>query len=304
MILELGILFLGIILHSFWFFGIISSKVLVPLIDSLLITIILFYYFPRKKKNKTTPVKKPNFPYPAIFAHHENFFIIHWKKKYFANDRGKLPLDRIAYLKARYKVGPFMRYRYSNELTVPFFKKIAQGTIEGNCNDDAMLDDIHPRIFLTEFTEKYVQYRALLYYAQQTPNVDTKYQITCLKDSDEAINPQVQQDIFASSRTGSTVPASILDDRFRIASDIASGFEETEESARKKMEFEEQIEASKKKLEDVQGVFHIIKQGKTLNHTIRDERAPSINNNTKESNLHKFFPFFCERKKKEEDSEK
>ncbi|GBM80556.1 hypothetical protein AVEN_91664-1 [Araneus ventricosus] len=304
MLLEFGIILCLVILgHLCWFDGFIDSEILIPFIDFILIFLMIYVYFRKRKREKVVFRKRPTIEHSAPI-HQQGFIISRWKKLHSANDGGKLPLNRLAYLKARYRIGPFMRYRYADELSIPFFRAIAEKSVKTNLKDNVIQDECHPRAFVTEFTDKYLQYRALLYYAQETENVDADYQVTSPEDNIIRESSSDEQNIVAGARIGSTIASRILDERFLIASDIAPGFEETEDAKRKRQEFEEQLEVSKKKLEDVEGVFHIIKQGKQLNHTVRDER-PECDSEADEAfiNLRKIFPFIRS-KKKDNDFEK
>ncbi|KAF8773764.1 hypothetical protein HNY73_016395 [Argiope bruennichi] len=252
----------------------------------------------KRKKEKIVFRKSPTIVHFAPIRH-QDFLISRWKRLYLGNDKGKLPLNRLAYLKARYRIGPFMRYRYANELSITFFREIAERPVKTNWNDNVIQDECHPRKFVTEFTDKYLQYRALLYYAQETENVDADYQITIPEDNIIRESSLDEPVVLADTYKASTIASRIIDERFLVASDIAPGFEETEDAIRKRQEFEDYLEASKKKLEDVQGVFHIIKQGRQLKHTVRDERQ-KYESETDEAvcnNLRKFFPFSrCKKK--------
>ncbi|GFT70005.1 uncharacterized protein TNCV_5108981 [Trichonephila clavipes] len=299
MLLKLGIILVLVISgHILWLCGFLRCEIFVLIVDILILASLPYFYFHSRKETYIPPKKLiPVTPIPEIES--PNLYISRWWQLHAVNGDGRLPLNRLAYLKAKYRMGPFMKYRYAEELSTPFFKKLSQPPTKAKRYDDNVMEDCHPQLFVTKFTNKYLQYRSLLYYMQGIPNANVKYQVTFPEDPTSL--PEKTSSSSAESKTA--VPI-ISEESFLVASDIAPGFEETEETERKRLEFEKQIEESRKKLEDVQGVFHIIKQGKQLNHTIRDEKCSKISSDADEScyGLRRLFRF--SRTKRKESSEK
>ncbi|GFT22547.1 uncharacterized protein NPIL_442431 [Nephila pilipes] len=255
-----------------------------------------YVYFYSKKESKIVVghPKKPTFiSFPKSTFEPKNFYISHWKQLHSINSEGRLPLNRLAYLKAKYRMGPFMKYKYCDELSVSFFRKLAQPPMKTNRSDEDLMLDCHPQCLVTKFTNKYLQYKSLLYYVQGIQNADVNYQLSVPENDIQSSSSTVRD----SSLTSET--PIISEEPYLIASDIAPGFEETEESERKRLEFEKQMAESRKKLEDVEGVFRIIKQGKKLHHTIRDEKCPQFPSDEDDScyGLRRIFTFGRKKKK-------
>lgn len=261
-----------------WIFQLVNSNIILPLIDTLLIFIILYSYFFIRKKEKIRRKAKP--PKPTVLPKpSKNKFIMYWKSKHLRDSYGNLPLDRLAYLKARYKIGPFRRY--PSELTLSYLKNRAEST--GKFSDISP-DEVHPKILMSAYTHKYIQFRALLYRLQEIQNVDFPYQFT-LPNTAAAESSSSDME-----RRMTMIPSTLSEEQLLNENDMMRVyFEESEEETRKRREFRREMEKARKKLENVENVFSMMRQ------TDKDNKVSENNMDDSKSALKRLF--VCSHKK-------
>lgn len=261
-----------------WICQLVNSNIILLLIDTLLIFIILYSYFFIRKKEKIRRKAKP--PKPTVLPKpSKNKFIMYWKSKHLRDNYGNLPLDRLAYLKARYKIGPFRRY--PSELSLSYLKNRAESS--GKFSEDISPDEIHPKILTSAYTHKYIQFRALLYRLQEIQNVGFPYQFTF---PNTAASESSSSDL---ERRMTMIPATLSEELLLNENDMRVYFEESEEETRKRSEFRREMEKAKKKLENVENVFNMMRQ------TDKDNKVSENNTDDSKSALKRLL--VCSHKK-------
>ncbi|KAG8190393.1 hypothetical protein JTE90_022036 [Oedothorax gibbosus] len=220
--------------------------------DALLIIKILYYYIFIRIKEKTPTKRKHPAPI-ALPKLPRNKFITHWKKKHFCDNCGKLPLDRLAFLKTRYKIGPYRRY--PSELTTSYLKNRAESSANLHHHKTLFPDDAHPDRIVTAYAHKYIQYRALMYHIQRIQNVDIPYQIT-YPEAQKDSSSMGEMDCLIESIPSMQKPMKGVVN----VHDIKLEFEETEVEKRKWEEFRREIEKTKEKMEYIEKFFYTLRQ--------------------------------------------
>lgn len=228
----------------------ITIETFVIAVDILLISTVILYSKRKTNIVKRGPCQKWVVPVSQKLSHEtKNRYLARWKHLNLNQER--LPLNRIAFLKARYNIGPFQNYKQFSEVSLSFLKCQAQHIDLPKLE----YDERHPKCYMTEFTETYVQYRALLYDKQGMSNVDAKHQYTFSRQEQNETKSRkasVSIPIYQFSFSSTTISEEIQQ---MLRQNSPSSSEETKDWA----EFEREKERTQNKLREVKDVLQLMK---------------------------------------------
>lgn len=261
--------------HIAMYFNIIPSKIILCVTDATL----LVSFFTRSYQNQFVRKNEEKLykllPQRRRCFYDQNKFLKHWKS--LNMDSGKrLPLDRVALLKAKYNIGPFISFEYASEIPISFFKKQAEIIDDAKCNHSISNMECHPDGHITKFTEIYVQHRAIMYSEQQIANLSLLSQTTIPEDPKQSRESRFSLSEFptysflmSSDDMSLSHNQTEINPTYAIAtipdnnSAILHGV--TKETNARWHEFQEEMKGTKEKLKEVQDTFSFIREDSRLN---------------------------------------
>lgn len=249
----------AIIVHTLLLLNIITTEVSIIILDFLLVINALhqFWCWWQRSPCEWLMEEKGEFVkkiplYPSTPPLKRNKYIARWKK--LNMDCAMLPLNRVAFLKARYQIGPFHEFKYAKEIPISFLKS----EVEKSYSMQPLIDESHPKCHLNQFTKSYILYRSLLYVKQGIRNVDEKYQYIFpnleILDIHSSDHEPSTSTLF--SRRFTAVPDTMADDIQSVKQDLKDVMLEHQ----KWQEFEKEKTKSKKKLKEVVEMFKSLKE--------------------------------------------
>lgn len=245
-------LIIVILFHVLSYIDLIPVEIFIGITELILISTILRYLW-FKRKMEMTRWKHGKFKIPVrpkASRPLKNKYLARWKNRHLKCS--VLPLNRIAYLKARYRIGPYKSHKYADEVSISFLKSQAEKSHSMQPEND----ECHPICYVNEYTESYIQYRALLYVQQAVQNIGEKHQRTFKsEESDANIAPESTMPNMQARYTA--VPETIEEDIRRMR---RSHYESLAESE-KWDDFEKETEKARQNIREIEWMFKVMKHG-------------------------------------------